>query len=154
MEHNKPCGKKEVSCSSGLKPSFIQSKNIPKTNQQSKRRKTCVALTGHTERCGAAVISVLIGGFAGEFATVVLGWAQDLQRGRMVAADNPVLIAIFDLVSILEPLEVHIWCLLGFTVKLGTLANIDLHRHNFVPEHRFHWVLEGEGKKKKVNIWE
>ncbi len=89
---------------------------------------------------------MLIGRLAGVFTTIGLGWAQKLQAGSAEATDNPVLITLFDGVSIFEPLEAHIRSVLSFTFKLGSVANIDLHRGNSVPEHRFHCVF---GEKER-----
>lgn len=89
---------------------------------------------------------MLIGRPAGVFTAIVLGWAQKLQTGSAEATDNPVLITLFDGVSIFEPLEAHIWSVLSFTFKLGSVANVDLHRDNSVPEHRFHCVF---GEKER-----
>lgn len=108
--------------------------------QPAKKEETSIALTCHTKRCGAFIAAVLIGCLASVFTTVLLGGGQELQRGSAEATDNPVLITLFDGVSIFEPLEVHIWSILGFTFKLGSAANIDLHRDDLVPEHRFHCV--------------
>lgn len=91
-----------------------------------------------------------IGRLAGVFTTILLVWAQNLQRGSAEATDNPVLITLFDGVSIFEPLEAHILSVLSFTFKLGRAANVDLHGDNSVPEHRFHCIF-GEKEKDKVN---
>lgn len=84
---------------------------------------------------------MLIGRPAGIFTAVGLGWAQKFQTGSVEASDNPVLITLFDGVSIFEPLEAHIRSILSFTFKLGSVANVDLHWDNSVPEHRFHCVF-------------
>lgn len=119
--------------------------------QPAKKEETSIALTCHTKRCGAFITAVLIGCLASVFTTVLLGGGQELQRGSAEATDNPVLITLFDGVSIFEPLEVHIWSILGFTFKLGSAANIDLHRDDLVPEHRFHCEKNIKDKVNKLD---
>lgn len=90
-----------------------------------------------------------IGRLAGVFTTVFLLWIQKLQRGSAEATDNPVLVTFFDGVSVFEPLETHVGSILSFTFKLGSAANVDLHRDNSVPKHRFHCVF-GETERYKL----
>lgn len=81
---------------------------------------------------------MLIRCFAAVFTAIVLVRAQKFHRGSAEAADNPIFFTLFDGVSVFEPLEVHIRSVLNFTFKLGKVANVDLHRDESVPEHRFH----------------
>lgn len=68
----------------------------------------------------------------------------------MEAADDPAFITLLDLVSILEPLEVHIRCILDLTFQLGAVANVDFHWNNFVPERRLHCFIGREKERTKL----
>lgn len=94
---------------------------------------------------------MLIGCLAGVFTTIIFGWAQKFQTGSAVATDDPELLTLLDGVSILEPLEAHIWSVLSFTFKLGSVANVDLHWDNSVPEHRFHCGFGKKEIKRQIN---
>lgn len=99
------------------------------------------ALTCHAEKGRALVTAVLIGRLAGVFTAVLFGWGQKFQTRSAEATDNPVFLTLLNGASISEPSEAHIRSILSFTFKPGAVPNVDLHRDNSVPEHRFHCIL-------------
>lgn len=107
----------------------------PSSPQLNQEKGKSHVLTCHSQRGGALVPAMLIGYSAGVLATVFFDWLQNLQAGSSRAANDGVLVALVDLVSIFKPGEAHFRSVLHLTFKLDSVANVCLHGDDSAPEH-------------------
>lgn len=55
-----------------------------------------------------------------------------------MAAEDPILVTLFDLNSRLVPFEGYIRSVLDFTFELGVATDVYFQRCDFLPKHRWH----------------
>lgn len=106
--------------------------------KQTNKHGVPLGLTSDGEHGGAAVSAVQVGSLAGVFIAVGFDRVQELQGGNAVAAEDPELLALFDLNARLVPFEGHTWSVVDFTFELGLAADVDLQREDFQPKDRWH----------------
>lgn len=81
---------------------------------------------------------MLVGSLASVFTAVGLDWAQQLQGGAAVAAEDPAPVALFDLHGRFVPFESHTWSILDFTFELGLSADVYVQGLDLLPKDRGH----------------